>query len=142
MKTILSYRDLEVWQAAMDLVIEVYKASADFPTEERFGITSQLRRAAVSVPSNIAEGHARRSDGSYLNHVRIALGSLAELATQLEVATRLSYLDERRSSALTGNVDRSRQMLHGLRRALERKRMAVVSSALLGWFIAAATLIS
>jgi four helix bundle protein len=142
MSTILSFRDLEVWQASMDLVVQIYKASAGFPVEEKYGLTSQLRRAGVSVPSNIAEGHARKGDGAFLNHVRIALGSLAEVGTQLEVATRLDYLDGKRSGTLLREVDRSRQMLHGLRRSLERKRAALVSSALLGWLLGAVSLIS
>ena len=142
MTPILSFRDLEVWRASMDLALEVYKVTTGFPTDERYGLTSQLRRAGVSVPSNIAEGHARKSDGAFLNHVRIALGSLAELGTQLEIATRLTYLDEKRSLALFGEVDRSRQMLHGLRRSLERRRTAFVSSALLGWLLGAASLLS
>ena len=106
MTPIISFRDLEVWRASMDLALEVYKVTTGFPTDERYGLTSQLRRAGVSVPSNIAEGHARKSDGAFLNHVRIALGSLAELGTQLEIATRLTYLDEKRSLALFGEVDR------------------------------------
>lgn len=142
MPTILSFRDLEVWRASMNLALEIYKVTTGFPTDERYGLTSQLRRAGVSVPSNIAEGHARKSDGAFLNHVRIALGSLAELGTQLEIATRLAYLDEKRSLALFSEVDRSRQMLHGLRRSLERRRTAFVSSVLLGWLLGAAGLFS
>ena len=142
MTPILSFRDLEVWHASMDLAMEIYKVTAGFPAEERYGLTSQLRRAGVSVPSNIAEGHARKSDGAFLNHVRIALGSLAELATQLEIATRLTYLDKNRSVALFSEVDRSRQMLHGLRRTLERRRTALVTSAVFGWLLGAASLIS
>ena len=142
MPPILSFRDLEVWQVSMDLALEVYRITASFPADERFGLTSQLRRAGVSIPSNVAEGHARKSDGAFLNHVRIALGSLAELGTQLEVATRLDYLDGERSAMVFREVDRSRQMLHGLRRSLERKRAAVVSSALLAWLLGAVSLIS
>jgi four helix bundle protein len=142
MPPVLSFRDLEVWQASMDLVVEIYRASRGFPVEEKYGLTSQLRRAGVSVPSNIAEGHARKGDGAFLNHVRIALGSLAEVATQLEVATRLEYLDAKQSLGLFCEVDRSRQMLHGLRRSLERKRAGLVSSAILGWLLGAASLIS
>jgi four helix bundle protein len=141
MPPVLSFRDLEVWQASMDLVVEIYRASKGFPVEEKYGLTSQLRRAGVSVPSNIAEGHARKGDGAFLNHVRIALGSLAEVATQLEVATRLEYLDAKQSLDLC-EVDRSRQMLHDLRRSLERKRAGLVSSAILGWLLGAASLIS
>jgi four helix bundle protein len=76
-----SYRDLTVWQAAMKLVKHVYEQTGRFPSNEQFGLTSQLRRAAVSIPSNIAEGHARESTKEYLHHVSFALGSLAELET-------------------------------------------------------------
>lgn len=87
MQKVLSFRDLEVWQRGMDLVIAVYHATEVLPQSERYGLTSQMRRAAVSIPSNIAEGHARRSDGAYLNHLRIALGSQAELLTDRGVVT-------------------------------------------------------
>ena len=121
MSPILSFRDLEVWQAAMDLVVGIYKTSDKFPAEERYGLTAQVRRAIVSVPSNIAEGHARKSDGAYFNHVGIALGSLAEVGTQLELAARLRFLDEGQSTELQKEVGRVRQMLHGLRRSIERR---------------------
>jgi four helix bundle protein len=84
-KVIRSYRDLEAWQRAMLLVLEAYRVSEGFPRSERFGLTHQLRRAVVSVPSNIAEGHSRRARQAYINHVNIALGSLAEFETQADV---------------------------------------------------------
>lgn len=87
-----SYKDLIVWQKAMDLVEMVYQATRTFPQEERYGLTSQLRRAVVSVPSNIAEGHARKSTAEYINFLSIARGSLAEVETQLLIAQRLGYL--------------------------------------------------
>jgi four helix bundle protein len=95
---------------------------------ERYGLTSQMRRAAVSIPSNVAEGHGRR-DGAYLNHVRIALGSQAELGTEIEVASRLGFLGADRATVLLAEVGNVRQMLYGLRRSLERKRQAAISSA-------------
>ena len=128
---ILSFRDLEVWQYAMQLVVIVYKASDRFPSAERFGLTSQVRRAVVSIPSNIAEGHARRSDGVYLNHVKIALGSQAELGTQIELALRLGFLDAGTTESLLGDVDRVRRMLHGLRGSLERRRRALLGTTAL-----------
>jgi four helix bundle protein len=90
--TIRSFRDLEAWQLGMDLVIESYRITRSFPREEQFGLTTQLRRAAVSVPSNIAEGHNRGATGAYINHLSIALGSEAELQTILEIAVRLGYV--------------------------------------------------
>ncbi len=91
---IKTYRDLVVWQKAMSLVTEVYEVSRRFPKEELYGITSQLRRAAVSIPSNIAEGHARRSRSEYARLVQIAIGSLNELQTQLEITVNLKYLSK------------------------------------------------
>ena len=87
-----SYKDLTVWQKAMDLVVMVYQATRDFPREELYGLTNQLRRAAVSIPSNIAEGQARNSTAEFRNFLSIARGSLAEVETQLLIAERLNYL--------------------------------------------------
>ncbi|ODT95852.1 MAG: hypothetical protein ABS82_06770 [Rhodanobacter sp. SCN 67-45] len=85
------HEDLSVWKRAMSLVEQVYARSSAFPDSERFGLTAQLRRAAVSVPSNIAEGAARRSTPEYLRFLSIARGSLSELDTQLQIAARLGY---------------------------------------------------
>lgn len=87
-----SHRDLMVWQEAMNLVEMVYRTTARFPSEETFGLSSQLRRSAVSVPSNIAEGAGRNSTRELVQYVGVASGSLAELDTQLEIAVRLGYL--------------------------------------------------
>jgi four helix bundle protein len=86
-----SFRDLEVWQIGLDLVETVYRLTAHFPKSELFGLTAQMRRAAVSIPSNIAEGQARSSSKEFLHFLSYALGSLAELETQLELAVRLQY---------------------------------------------------
>ena len=91
--TIRSYRDLVVWQRAVDLVVEVYQLSRRFPTSERFGLTSQVRRAAISVPANIAEGHKRGSRRQYEHFVAIARGSGAELETEITIALRLGLID-------------------------------------------------
>jgi four helix bundle protein len=99
---------------------------------KRFGLTSQARRAVVSIPSNVAEGHARRSDAVFLNHVKIALGSAAELSTQVEAAQRLGFLDEAVAAALLAETERTRQMLHGLRRSLERSRQVAAGLASAG----------
>ncbi len=94
MDKILSYRDLLIWKKSMELIVDIYKVSAKFPKEEIYGLTSQIRRASISVPSNIAEGYGRRSTGDYKRFLNIALGSLFEFQTQLEVSKRLNYLEE------------------------------------------------
>src|SRR6266478_3994026 len=91
MSKVSHFRGLRVWQGAMDLVEAVYRLSEAFPKTEIYGLTAQVRRAAVSVPSNIAEGHTRASTKEYLNHLSIAQASLAEIETQLEIAQRLNY---------------------------------------------------
>src|SRR4051812_43047572 len=90
--TIRNFRDLQVWQFAMDLTLEVHRAAALLPAEQRFELARELRRSAVSIPSNIAEGFVRHSRPSYRLHVAIALGSTAELETQIEIAVRLAYV--------------------------------------------------
>ncbi|HDR15181.1 MAG TPA: four helix bundle protein [Desulfobacteraceae bacterium] len=90
------YKDLIVWQKAMDLVTMVYQATKEFPKEELYGLTNQVRRAAVSIPSNIAEGQARQSAAEFKNFLSIARGSLAEVETQLLIATRLNYLTQKK----------------------------------------------
>ena len=93
-----SYRDLEAWQLGMGFVVRVYGVTKDFPREELFGLTSQLRRAAVAIPSNISEGH-QQGTKAYLHFVVMALGSLAEAETQLELARRLRFGDESEMAA-------------------------------------------
>src|SRR5271165_3136979 len=94
MSGIDDFRGLRVWQGGMDVVEAVYRASAAFPKSELYGLTNQIRRAAVSVPSNIAEGHTRATTKEYLQHVAIAQASLAEIETQTEIARRLGYIEE------------------------------------------------
>ncbi len=89
---IRSYRDLVAWQKAMDLVDAIHELSARFPGDEKFGLTSQIRRAAVSVPSNVAEGYGRQNRGDYIRHLVIANGSLKEVETQIIVAGRQSFI--------------------------------------------------
>ena len=115
------YRDLDVWKQSMSLVEHCYRVTASFPSEERFGIASQLRRAAVSIPSNIAEGSCRRTTRVYANHVSIALGSHAELETCLELASRLALLSDHDRSALQDRCDSVGRLLSGLYRALGDK---------------------
>ena len=108
---------LEVWRDAMELVEAIYRFSSSFPADERFGLASQIRRAAVSIPSNIAEGAARRSRPEYLRFLSIARGSLSEVDTQLQVAGRLGMLDY--DANLVELVDRTFSRLNALIRALD-----------------------
>jgi four helix bundle protein len=121
MTTQVTYRDLDAWKQGMDLVEACYKTSASFPRSEAYGLTSQLRRASISIPANLAEGHARRTTRAYLNHVSIALGSQAELETCIELAQRLHFLTPAASEPLLDAARSVGRLLYGLYRALERK---------------------
>ena len=116
---IKSFRELDVWNCSMSLALLCYQLSDSLPRQEQYGLTAQLRRAAASIPANIAEGHNRRSQRAYLNHVNIALGSQAELDTLLELAQRLNYLSEAQRRRARPELDRTGQMLHALSRSLE-----------------------
>ena len=120
-QTIDSFHDLKVWQLGMELVERVYAMTKTFPDEEKFGLTSQLRRAIVSVPANIAERHARQSTKEYLRFLSIAVGSLAEVETFVELATRLAFLNRKRTESLLSAIAEERQMLRGLQRSLNTK---------------------
>jgi four helix bundle protein len=111
---ICSYRDLVVSQKALDLVTEVYAATSGFPREEVFGLTSQLRRSAVSVPSNIAEGQGRATKGEFIQFLSHARGSLYELETQIVIAGRLGYLLAEREHALAAKAEEVARILNGL----------------------------
>ncbi|MFZ5523886.1 MAG: four helix bundle protein [Pseudomonadota bacterium] len=112
------YRDLKVWQAAMRLAEDVYRLTEQFPKRETFGLASQLQRSAVSLPSNIAEGHGRNSHKEFNHFLGIALGSLAELETQLILAQHLKYLTEEAISPVLQNADEIGKMLKGLQKSL------------------------
>ena len=114
-----SFRDLKVWQRAMDLVEDIYKVSKAFPRDERFGLTAQIRRAAVSIPSNIGEGKRRKRRGPLLNHLDIALGSQGEVEVQLEIARRVGFLPTTDYRGLTARVEEVGRMLNGLIASLE-----------------------
>ena len=114
------FRELRVWQKAMDLVEEVYLLTQDFPKQETYGLMSQVRRAVISVPSNIAEGHTREHIKEYLHHLSIAQASLAEVETQLEIATRLKFLRPRQLSELLPEINSLGKQLYALRNALVR----------------------
>ena len=115
---IKSHRDLIVWQKAMDLVEDVYRASKSFPKEETYALTSQIRRAAVSVPSNIAEGQGRRTTSDFLRHLSIAYGSLCEVETQILIAVRLRYLTERNVERVLLGAGEVGRLLNGLMNSL------------------------
>ena len=117
---IKSHRDLIVWQKAMDLVEVLYGATASFPKEETYALTSQIRRAVVSVPANIAEGQGRRLPKEYLYFLANARGSLLELDTHLEIAVRLSYLANDTYLTLKTQLDEVTKILNGLMRSVER----------------------
>ena len=116
-----SFRDLTVWQQSMLLVEEVYSLSASFPRDERFGLTVQLRRAAVSVPANIAEGKRRKHQRAQLNHLDIALGSQAEVEVHLELARRPGFVDSANYQRVQSRVEQVGRMLNGLIAALKPK---------------------
>lgn len=108
------YRDLKVWQLGVDIALEVYRVTAEFPKSEVYGLTSQLRRAAVSIPSNIAEGHARKTQREMQRFANIAKGSLAELETQLIIAGELGFLNNEALRKLMEIADHESRMLSGL----------------------------
>jgi len=115
-----SYRELEVWQVAVEMVELVYRITEHFPPDERFGLISQMRRSAVSVPSNIAEGYGRRTRPDYCRHLSIAQGSLCELETQLIIAGRLGMFDRERATPLWDRMQKVGQMLHRLQASLAK----------------------
>jgi len=115
------YRDLLVWQKAMDLCVDIHAAALDFPKQEQFGLTSQINRAVVSIPSNIAEGHGRRTTADYLHFLSIARGSLNEVETQLTLAMRYNYLPPSDHDTLLEQCFEVGRMLNGLMDALERR---------------------
>jgi four helix bundle protein len=115
---IKSYKDLLVWQSGIQLLKQVYVLTQQFPGEEKFGLVSQMRRAAVSVPSNIAEGQARRSTAEFAQFLSIAQGSLAELETQVIVSIELGFCSNDSTNGLLGVIHRLQKMLHSLRAKL------------------------
>jgi four helix bundle protein len=118
--SIRSYRDLKVWQKAMDLAVEAYGITRSFPDWERYGLNSQLQRSGVSVPSNVAEGHAIGLKKPFKRHLRIANGSLAKMETDVLLAERLHYIDQTRVDVFLERTSEVRRMIYGLRNALDR----------------------
>lgn len=121
MGDIQSYRDLQVWQGAMDTVVSIYRSTDTFPKSEMYGLTSQIRRSAVSIPSNIAEGHSRPSK-DYARFLSIARGSLNELETPLELARRIGYLPENEFTKLTQELSIIGRQLNALLRSIKNRR--------------------
>jgi four helix bundle protein len=115
---ILHYKQLKVWQKGMELAKLIYKLTARFPAEEKFGLVAQMRRAAVSVPSNIAEGQARHGTGEFLQFLSHASGSLAELDTQLQLSIDLGHCTAVAAAPAAGLIEELQRMLPALRRSL------------------------
>ncbi len=126
-KTVSTHKDLNVWKKAMDLAAQVYSLTAKFPKEELYGLTSQIRRSAVSIPSNIAEGAARHSKKEFIQFLHIASGSVAELETQLLLAIQIGLLS---GDHIISHVEEVRKLLLGLLRSLKKKPITHHSSHL------------
>jgi four helix bundle protein len=121
-KQVKTYRDLVVWQKSMALVTEIYKQTKSFPKDETYGLISQMRRCAVSIPSNIAEGYGRNSTIDYIRFLRIAAGSLYELQTQIEIAFNLCYLSKVEIDKMYESSREIERMLSSLTKKLNDKR--------------------
>jgi four helix bundle protein len=119
--TINNFRDLRVWQSGMDLVEQIYRLTQIFPSHEIYGLSSQVRRCAVSIPSNIAEGHTREHNKEYLYHLSVAQGSLAELQTQIEIARRLEYLSDDQAEHIMEQALSLTRQIYALRNALTKR---------------------
>ena len=117
---IRSYKDLIIWQKAIDLVVEIYETLKRFPREELYGLSDQIKRSAVSVPSNIAEGQSRQHTAEFRQFLYIALGSLAELDTQLIIAHRLGYIDSKNNEFFAARVIELRKMVSSLTSKLKK----------------------
>jgi four helix bundle protein len=116
--TVMSYQELQVWQKAMMFVESVYRVTQTFPRYEQFGLTSQIRRAAISIPSNIAEGQGRHTTQAFQHHLSIAYGSLQETETQIMLAHRLGFMPQSEHNELLSAAGEIARMLNGLQRSL------------------------
>jgi four helix bundle protein len=116
-----SHRKLDVWQKSVDFVVDVYETTKSFPSDERFGLISQLRRASSSIPANIAEGAARKSDKEFIHFLSTAQGSASEVDTHLFIALKLGYLSENNHNDLDAKLDDIGRMITGLANHLKRK---------------------
>lgn len=115
-----NFKNLKVWQKGMDLVKNVYKSSKNFPKEELFGLTSQIRRSAISIPSNVAEGSGRGTDNEFNRFLDIALGSSFELETQLIIAHELGFLSDEDFIDINKELDEEQKMIIGLQKSLKK----------------------
>jgi len=120
MKSKHPHKNLDAWKKAMDLVTEVYRITSKFPKEEIYGLISQLRRASVSVPSNIAEGAAGRTNADFARFLTMALGSLSEMDTQIEISYRLNYIEINKFDILIEKVDQCKSIVFGLKKSVLR----------------------
>lgn len=122
MEYIKAHKRLDAWMKAMDLVVVIYDITATFPKSEHFGIVSQLRRACVSIPSNIAEGAARNSNKEFIQFLYIALGSCSEVDTQILISQRLGFLQNHNAQSILQKIDDLHRVLHGLIRYRKNKQ--------------------
>jgi len=120
---IKSYKDLEVWQKAMVLVVKCYQITKGFPKSEVYSLTSQLQRAAVSIPANIAEGRERKYSKEFIQHLSIAYSSLAELETHIQIAQRLDYISSIVTKQLLEQTAEIGRMINGLRKSIEKRNV-------------------
>jgi len=118
-----SYKELKVWQRSYQLCLEIYKITKGFPDEEKYGLTSQLRRAAVSVPSNISEGYGRKTTPEYIQFLYIAYGSICEIETQILLSGDLGYISNGRLEMLKEGIREVERMLKASIRSLENKHL-------------------
>lgn len=127
MTQVRGFKELIAWKKGMDLVEEVYRVSRNFPADERFGLTAQIRKAVVSIPSNVAEGYGRSTKADYIHFIDIAKGSANEVQTQLLIAQRLSFLREQDSQRASAMADEVQRVLRGLSDGLRRSARKSVS---------------
>ena len=116
------HHNLEVWKRSLSFVTKIYKLTADFPADEKFGMVSQIRRAAVSIPSNLAEGAARNSKKEFINFLHIAQGSTAELETQILISRNLSFVAQSQAHPLLKELEEIPRMIVGLQRSLKSSK--------------------
>ena len=119
-----NYKELKVWQKSYALCLQIYKNTGIFPNDEKYGLTSQIRRSAVSIPSNIAEGYGRKTTADYIRFLYIAYGSLCELETQIMLAGDLTYIETGKLDNLLSNISEIERMLKALIKVLEEKNTA------------------
>ena len=117
-----THKDLDVWKRSVEFVTEIYRTTENFPKDELYGLTNQIRRAAVSVPSNIAEGAARKNAKEFIQFLYIALGSLAELETQILISKNLKFINDSSAERFQKEITEIRQMISGLIRFLSNKK--------------------